>query len=112
MSAAKSKQTDQDSKDTELILYRLGIVEAGVKDLGSKLDRQDNIKKADLHEFRQFITDRMIEFKASLQSQIDKLDEDKASNQEFKELKRQIYSAIAFIATLAVTAFAFLLNKL
>ena len=47
-----TKQTKQDGEDTKLILYRIGLLETGVKELGEKLDQQDNIKRQDLIDFR------------------------------------------------------------
>jgi hypothetical protein len=112
MTAARPQQTEQDGEDTKLILYRLGIVESAVKDVGSKLDKQDNIKKADLQDFKVFITDRMVEFRQGLQSQIDDLKEGKADKQELSDFKKQIAGYGAVILALGMALFSFMLTRL
>src|SRR3954447_7610564 len=112
MTAAKTQQTEQDGEDTKLILYRLGVVENAVKDVGSKLDKQDNIKKADLTDFKQFITDRMVEFRQGLQSQIDELKTEKADKQELRDFKKQMAAYGAFIMALGLAVFSYMLTRL
>src|SRR3954464_6321976 len=109
---AAHKESEQDSEDTKLILYRLGVVESAVKDLGSKLDMQDNIKKADLQDFKQFITDRMIEFRQGLQSQIDDLKDGKADKQELSDFKKQIAGYGAVVLALGMALFSYMLTRL
>jgi len=106
------KQHDQDTKDTELILYRLQVVEGAVKDVGSKLDKQDNIKKVDLQDFKQFITDRMVEFRSGLQSQIDDMKEGKADKQELRDFKKQLAGYGAVALAIGAALFTFMLQRL
>src|SRR3954468_23093632 len=112
MTAARPQQTEQDGEDTKLILYRLGIVENAVKDLGSKLDKQDNIKKSDLNDFKQFITDRMVEFRQGLQSQIDDLKDGKADKQALSDFKKQIAGYGAVVLALGMALFSYMLTRL
>src|SRR3954462_15592292 len=111
MTAAK-QQTEQDGKDTELILYRLGVVEGAVKDVSTKLDKQDTIKKADLQDFKQFITDRMIEFRQGLQSQIDDLKDGRADKEELSDFKKQIAGYGAVVLALGMALFSYMLTRL
>jgi|1186.fasta_scaffold94076_2 hypothetical protein len=111
MTPAK-QQTEQDGKDTELILYRLGVVEGAVKDVSTKLDKQDTIKKADLQDFKQFITDRMIEFRQGLQSQIDDLKDGKADKQALSDFKKQIAGYGAVVLALGMALFSYMLTRL
>lgn len=109
---AEAKQTKQDSADTKLILYRLDRVEGAVTDLGTKLDKQDNIKRQDLIEFRDTIVGRLTDLQASFQKQIDALDSEKASSQELKDFKKQIGAFALFLSALAVASYSYVLTRL
>jgi len=75
--------TEQNKDDNTLVLYRLKLVEDAVKDVSGKLDRQDNIKKSDLIEFRDTILTRVNEIQTGLQRQID----DKADQSQVDDLR-------------------------
>lgn len=83
MAGAKTTEKNGESR---LILYRLDRVEAAVKDVGTKVDAQENIKKADLIEFRDTVVGRINEIRDSLQKQID----DKADRTELQDIKTLI----------------------
>ena len=80
------KKTNQNGKDIGLILYRLTAVESAVKDVSSKLDKQDNIKRSDLREFRDTIVSRMTDMQNNFQRQLD----DKADASSVSDLKKLI----------------------
>lgn len=108
MAAAKNTTrtntpTEQNKADNDLVLYRLQQVENKVDNIGKKLDGQENIKKADLIEFRESIVQTVREVRADidkdmagLQKQID----NKANAQDVKDLKTLVKSGGAFITTI------------
>lgn len=60
-----------------LVSYRLKEVEKAVKDLSSRFDKLDNIKKSDLLELRDTIVSRITDVRNDLQKQLDgKADKD------------------------------------
>jgi hypothetical protein len=111
MNADRTTHTKTTKQFNELALYRLDSVETKVDALNSKFDRQDNIKKADLDDFKHFISDRINEFREGIQDQINELKKEKASSQELRDFKRMVYSIGAFLATLGAAVFSYLLNK-
>jgi hypothetical protein len=74
------------AKTDELVVFRLELVEAAVKEVSDKLDRQENIKRADLNEFRDTILLRFAEVKSDLQKQID----EKADQKQVDDLRTLI----------------------
>lgn len=112
MTAPDSKPSGQTGKDTELILYRIAILEGGQQRIETKLDRQDNIKKSDLTDFKQFITERMVEFRVGLQTQIDDIKDGKADKQELSDFKKQITGYGTVLFALGMAVFTYLLTRL
>lgn len=88
--------TEQNKEDNSLILYRLDRVEAAVKEVGTKVDRQDNIKRSDLKEFQETIVTRFLDMRNDLQKQID----EKANSSELSDLKRLFFAATGFLSTI------------
>lgn len=81
--AGTKKDTNGDHPPTsnELVSYRLGKVEEGIKHINEKLDAQDAIKRVDLIEFRDTLIARVQEIKVDLQGQINqKADKDQMDN--------------------------------
>lgn len=85
MTTSGKEPTSQKTTNS-LVLYRLEQVEAAVRDVSDKLDQQENIKKADLTEFKDAILNRFNEVRLDLQKQIDS----KADSRELKDVKRLI----------------------
>lgn len=104
---ADVKQNRQDAADTKLILYRLDRVEGAVTELGTKLDKQDNIKRADLIEFRETIITRVTDMQSNFQRQIDA----KADATSVTDLKKLIGAISAFFLSIAGSLFVYLLTK-
>jgi hypothetical protein len=105
---ASAKQTKQDGEDTKLILYRLDRVEGAVTDLGTKLDKQDNIKRSDLADFRDTLVGRVSDLQKDFQRQLD----DKADASSVADIKKLIAAFGAFFLSLVGTIFAYLLSRL
>lgn len=89
-------QTNND--DDNLVLYRLKQVEDAVKEVGDKVDRQDNIKRIDLVEFRDAILGRFNDVKDDLQKQIDK----KADQKQVDDLRTLIKAVGGFLGSIIV----------
>lgn len=96
MTPTRPKQTDQDGEDNKFIFYRLDQVEAAVLRVEGKVERQDNIKRADLKEFQETIVTRFLDMRADLQKQIDS----KAEKGELTDLKKQFYSVLAVLSSI------------
>lgn len=112
MVKSQARTNKEVSDNNTLVLYRLDNVEQALKDLTTKVDRQDNIKKADLNDLRDTIISRVVDAQASLQKQIDTLDEGKANTQELIDFKKQVAGYAAFISALAIAAFSYMLTRL
>lgn len=100
MAAAKNQNrtntpTEQNKEDNSLVLYRLELVEAAVKDLGKQLSGRDTISKQDLIEFRAAILERFDEKNKALQDQID----DKAEKKDVEDLKGLVKAGGALITS-------------
>ena len=89
---------EQTKEDNSLILYRLDRVEAAVNEVGSKVDKQDNIKRSDLKDFQETIVTRFLDMRSDLQKQID----DKAGSTELADLKRQFYAVTSLLSTVMI----------
>ncbi len=63
--------TEQNKEDNSLILYRIDRVEAAVKEVGSKVDKQDNLKRSDLMDLKTTFIERTVDIRDNLQKQID-----------------------------------------
>lgn len=104
--AARNTNTDHRSNEeldsNKLLLYRLEQVESGVKAISSKLDGQENIKKADLLEFSTRIIDRFDEKVKDVQKDIDEVKLNKAEKQEVTDLKKLFYSVTGLLGTIMV----------
>lgn len=94
MAARPSSGKNGSTTDYQLMAYRLERVEVGVTDLNSKFDRLDNIKKADLLEFRNTIFERINEMDLGLQRQID----GKADKDTTEERWRMVKAIAAFLS--------------
>lgn len=94
--AARPAQSEKSGEDNKLIIYRLDRVEAAVKEVGDKLDRQDNIKKSDLTEFRDAVLSRINEVRDGLQNQIDDK-ADKAQVDDLRNLVKAVGTAITSV---------------
>lgn len=109
MTAAKTQtQTKQTRDNNTLVLYRLDNVEQALKDLTSKVDKQDNVKKSDITELRDAIIERIVNMRTDLQKQID----EKADKQELTDFKKQMASYGAIVLVLSVAIFTFMLSRL
>ncbi len=109
-----SKQPNTKSEDNKLILYRLERVEAGVTELGTKLDRQDNIKRSDLKEFQETIVTRFLDMRADLQKQLDdqqKQIDSKPTSGEFQDFKKVVYGIIAFAQSIFLLILGYLITR-
>lgn len=91
--------TEQNKEDNTLVLYRLELVERAVKDVGEKVDKQENIKRSDLIEFRDTIVNRVNEIRDGLQKQID----EKADKGQVDDL-RTLVKAIGSILSSVIAA--------
>lgn len=96
--ARTNTPTEQNKEDNSLILYRLQAVEDAVKDLSSKVERMDNLKKADLIEFRDAVIGRITEVQVNLQAQIDK----KADAVAVTDLRRLVYGFASVVGSIIV----------
>jgi hypothetical protein len=94
--AARASQTKQDKQDNELILYRLDRVESAVREVGSKVDKQEIIKRSDLVEFRESIITRITDMRTDLQRQLD----DKADKTSVTDIRRLMFSAIGLLGSI------------
>jgi hypothetical protein len=110
--------TEQNKEDNTLVLYRLQLVEDAVKEVSHKMDTQDNIKKADLMEFRDTIITRFNEVREGLQKQIDdqelsvsKALEKKADQKQVDDLRTLIKSVATFLSTVIAGLVIFYLTK-
>lgn len=83
------------SEDNVLIIYRLGLVEAAVKEVNSKLDTHDSVKKTDLKEFQVAIIERFNDVKQGLEVEIEK----KADQKQVDDLKTLIKSVGAIFGS-------------
>lgn len=101
------RQTKQDGEDTKLILYRLDVVEGAVKDVSTKLDHLDNIKRSDLTEFRDTLVGRMTDMQANFQRQLD----DKADADAVDDLKKLMGAAGGFFLTVIGSLIVFYLTN-
>ncbi len=99
MTAARTTGPPTGKQDNQLILYRLDRVEAAVKDVGTKVDKQDNIKRSDLKEFQETIVGRFLEMRVDMQRQID----DKADLSTIADMKKLLYSMFTIMGSI-VTA--------
>jgi hypothetical protein len=86
---------EQNKEDNTLLAYRVEQVEKAVKEFGAKLDKQENIKKADLIEFRDTIVSRVNEIRDGLQKQID----EKADQAQVNDLRTLVKAFGAFLST-------------
>lgn len=98
-----AKQTKQDAEDTVSIRVDIGVlknkvdsVQTDVKDLSTKFDKQDNIKRKDLIEFRETLVGRMTDMQRDFQRQLD----DKADASSVADLKKVVAAAGTFFLTL------------
>jgi hypothetical protein len=92
----KNRNQDTSKMDNEvLILYRLDRVESAVKEVGTKVDRQDNIKRSDLKEFQDTLAARLIEFRVDLQSKIN----DKADQTQVDDLRALVKWAFGLMSS-------------
>lgn len=91
--------TEQNKEDNTLVLYRLELVERAVKAVGEKVDKQENIKRSDLIEFRDTIVARVNEIRDGLQKQLD----DKADQGQVDDL-RTLVKAIGSILSSVIAA--------
>lgn len=110
--------TEQNKEDNALVLYRLTQLEAAVKDLGEKFDKQDNIKKSDLIEFRDAILARFNEKNEHFQQQIDSkaaakdlTDLEKNFDEKVADIKKLIYGAGAFFLTILGSVIVYYLTN-
>jgi hypothetical protein len=99
--------TEQNKEDNQLVLYRLELVESAVKEVSSKLDKQENIKPSDLKNFQDTIVTRFLDMRADLQKQIDT----KASNSDLQDFKKVNYSVMGFAFSMLLALMGFLLTK-
>lgn len=88
--------TEQNKEDNALVLYRLEMVEAAVKMVGTKLDNQDNVKKTDLVEFRDTIINRFNEIRTDMQKDIDA----KADQKQVDDLRTLIKAVAGFLSSI------------
>lgn len=86
--------TEQNKEDNGLILYRLAAVEAAVRELSVKVDKQDNIKRSDIIELRNTILERITEIQQNLQGQIDK----KADRDQVDDLRSLVKAVGGFLS--------------
>jgi 23S rRNA C2498 (ribose-2'-O)-methylase RlmM len=117
-SPRQNTPTEQNKADNGLVLYRLQQVEDKVDELNRKLDNQENIKKADLVEFRealfQRMTDKFSEVQKdldSLQSQITDLKREKSDKKDVNDLKGLVRAGGAFITTIIAALVIYYLTK-
>jgi len=95
-------RSESELASNKLVLYRLEQVETGVKAINNKLDSHENIKKADLIEFRDTIVGRFNEKTNDLQKQVDRLDNEKADKTEVSDLKKLFFSLTSLLGTIMV----------
>lgn len=103
-----SANTKKNRDNNELISFRLGLVEIAINTLTTRFDKQDNIKRSDLIEFRDTIVSRISDVNSNLQKQID----GKADKQEFKDFKKQMAGIGALVAALLVATYSYILTRL
>lgn len=94
MTTGQKSNTDSSDK---VIAYRLTQVELAIKNFGEKFDRQENIKKADLIEFRDAILEKFKDKTDAIQADIDELKENKADKKYVDDL-RGLVKAIGLTA--------------
>lgn len=99
--------SEQNKEDTTLLAYRVEQVEKAVREFGSKLDKQDNIKKSDLVEFRDTIVNRVNEIRDGLQKQID----EKAEQSQVNDLRTLVKAVGGFLSTVIGALVIFYLTK-
>jgi hypothetical protein len=99
--------TEQNKEDNGLILYRLDKVEAAVREVSTKLDKQDTIKRSDLKDFQETIVTRFLDMRADLQKQLDS----KASNSDLQDFKKVVYSVLGLAQAITLAFLGFLLSK-
>jgi hypothetical protein len=104
--------TEQNKEDNGLLTYRVLQLELAVKDVSSKMDKQDYVKRSDITELKNTILERISEIQQSQQKQLDKLDEDKANAQDLNDFKKQVYGLGAFVGSLFIAAFSYMLTRL
>src|SRR4051812_21113111 len=84
--APNTSKSKSEKQDMALVLWRLERVEAAVIEFGSKVDKQENIKRPDLLEIRDTIVTRINEIRDGLQRQID----EKADQSQLDDLKKEV----------------------
>lgn len=106
--------TEQNKEDNTLVLYRLTLVEAAVKEVGDKMDHQDNIKRADFIEFRETLLGRISDIKLELLKDITAVQkelETKADQKQLDDLRTFVKSVAGFLSTVIASLVIFYITK-